>query len=175
MPFLPISNRPTAVSIPSLKIADGLQKISSQSSGLRSIQGQSHNNPGRGLSLGLHWREAKTLGLGTVAKGLLTGASWALKGLGSMTNKLAKLALAGGASLHRQENVGKFKQGLGVAAKGLGHILKAPALILKGAGQIASAAASPVGEIVTGTEKAGYLAFKGLAKVASVAAHKVAR
>lgn len=42
--------------------------------GLAKIRGQSHHEACRGLSQSLNWRDARTLGLGKLARGLPPGA-----------------------------------------------------------------------------------------------------
>lgn len=139
---------------------------STQNTGLQKIQGQSHHEPGKGLSEGLKWRDAKTLGLGRLAQGLLGMGAWLLKGLGSLSHKLGSSTVDAGQRLRSQEGAGRFKQGLGYATQGLGLILKGAGQVFKGAGTVGSLAAKPVGQLITGLEKTGYLAYKGLGRAA---------
>lgn len=142
--------------------------------GLQKIRSQSHHEPGKGLSEGLNWRDAKTLGLGRLAQGLLGLGGWLLKGLGGLTNQLGASTVAAGERLRGQEGAGRFKQGLGYATQGLGLILKGAGQAFSGAGAVGSLAAKPVGQLVTGLEKTGYLACKGLGRAALALHHKIA-
>lgn len=141
--------------------------------GLQKIRGQSHQEPSKGLSEGLQWREAKTLGLGRLAQGLLGLGSWLLKGLGGLAHQLGKTTQDAGERLRGQEGAGRFKQGLGYATQGLGLILKGTGQLFKGAAAASALVAKPVGQVVTGLEKVGYLAFKGLGRAALSLHHKM--
>ena len=145
----------------------------SESGGLQKIRGQSHQQSGKGFSEGLKWRDAKTLGLGVLAQGLLNGASWLFRGMGAMLNTLSNRAVAHGERLQQKENPSRYTPGLGYAAKGLGYILKAPALLLKGASVLTSLGARPAGQAISGMEKLSYLAAKGMGKAALAGAQSL--
>lgn len=146
--------------------SSGAVDTNPSAAGLARIRGQSHKEPARGLSQGLKWRDAKTLGLGTLAKGLLGLGGWVLKGIGRQVGALGERAVQHGRRLHRQENPHAFSQGLGWAAKGLGYVLQGGAMALKAGGTVVSTSARPVGMLIGAGEKLTYLAGKGLARYA---------
>lgn len=175
MRLTPLSQGTNATAIRAQDPVKGPFVPGAETGGLQKIRHQSHREAAKGLSVGLPWRNAKTLGLGPLAQGLLRGVGWLFKGMGAMVGRLSNHALAHGDRLHRQEKPDKYQQGLGYAAKGLGYILKAPELLMKGLGAMASLVARPAGQVTSGLEKMGYLAFKGMGKaVMSVATKGVA-
>jgi hypothetical protein len=142
--------------------------------GLSMIRGQSHSEPARGLSEGLSWRNARTLGLGTVVKGVLSLSGWVLKGIGSAFVKGGSWLNSWGQGMHRQPEAGRFKQGLGYATRGLGYLLQGLGIASKFTGSVSNLVAKPVGGLVTGLEKVTYLAAAGLAKGAMALARRAA-
>ena len=91
--------------------------------GLSMIRGQSHSEPARGLSEGMSWRNARTLGLGTVVKGVLSLSGWALKGIGSAFGRAGSWLKRQGEGMKQQPEASRFKQGLGYATLGLGYLM----------------------------------------------------
>ena len=142
--------------------------------GLSMIRGQSHSEPARGLSEGLSWRNARTLGLGTVVKGVLSLSGWLLKGIGSAFVKGGSWLNSWGQGMHRQPEAGGFKQGLGYATRGLGYLLQGLGIASKFTGSVSNFVTEPVGGWVTGLEKVTYLAAMGLAKGAMALARRAA-
>jgi hypothetical protein len=138
------------------------------------IRGQSHSEPARGLSEGLSWRNARTLGLGTVVKGVLSLSGWLFKGIGSAFVKVGSWLNNWGQGMHRQPEAGRFKQGLGYATRGLGYLLQGLGIASKLTGSVSNLVAKPVGGLVTGLEKVTYLAAAGLAKGAMALARRAA-
>lgn len=142
--------------------------------GLSMIRGQSHSEPARGLSEGLSWRNARTLGLGTVVKGVLSLSGWALKGIGSAFGKAGSWLKSQGEGMQQQPEAGRFKQGLGYATRGLGYLMQGLGIVSKFTGSVSNLVAKPVGSLVTGLEKVTYLAFAGLGKGAMALARHAA-
>jgi hypothetical protein len=142
--------------------------------GLSMIRGQSHTEPARGLSEGLSWRNARTLGLGTLVKGVLSLSGWVLKGIGSAFGKAGSWLKRQGEDIHRQPEAGRFKQGLGYATRGLGYLMQGLGIATKFTGSVSNLVAKPVGGLVTGLEKVTYLAAAGLGRGAMALARRAA-
>lgn len=142
--------------------------------GLSMIRGQSHSEPARGLSEGLSWRNARTLGLGTVVKGLLSVSGWALKGIGSAFGKAASWLKSQGQDMRHQAEAGRLKRTLGYGALGLGYISQGLGIATRFTGSVSNWVAKPAGGLVTGLEKVTYLAAAGLGKGAMALARRAA-